>query len=68
MKKTILYSIILLPIFLLSACHSVKSDAAFDYVSDYSPKISRKMPVIQINSDSKKNDFVTQPISAAVKE
>lgn len=68
MKKTILYSIILLPIFLLSACHSVKSDAALDYVSDYSPKISRKMPVIQINSESKKNDFVTQPISAAVKE
>ncbi|MBQ9538063.1 MAG: CotH kinase family protein, partial [Treponema sp.] len=39
-----------------------------EYKSDYSPEISPQMPVIRINSESGKNEFVTTPISDTVKK
>lgn len=59
-----------LPLALCSACGSarIEKPVISDYRSDYSPVFESKLPVISIASESKNNDFVTQPLSEAVKQ
>lgn len=37
-----------------------------EYISDYTPFMSKKLPVMKIDSDSGKNDFVTRPVDMDV--
>lgn len=76
MKKCFIpyFSLILVSFFITSCCRVEKEKVSpqippqAEYKSSYEPQLQSPMPVIRIQSDSGKNDFVSAPLSDAVKK
>ena len=70
MKKIIPLLFVISALAFVPAFGASKSDSPkiSTYKSSYSPLFGSQLPVIRIESESKKNDFVTEPLSEAVKQ
>ncbi|MBR1721233.1 MAG: hypothetical protein IJ727_01910, partial [Treponema sp.] len=68
------FFLILIAFFISSCCKvekekiSLKIPLPAEYKSSYEPHLQSPMPVIRIQSESGKNDFISAPISDAVKK